>query len=343
VKRWSLGWGGRQVSSLISISMRHYARIVSGAVFFIPLLFFFPATARADQIVDRVVATVDGDPITMQDLRRYATAAGTTLPADDSPGSQAIQRKVLQELIAEKLMDHEMSSIEVDDEQVDRFIAQFEAGNHISEEQLRAELAQHGITWEAYRKRARMEVQKMTMLQTHIRDKVTVTNEQIKSYYESHLADFTSSQERFKLAQILVGVDPTNAPPMLIEAARAKAEGLRKRALKGEDFAQLAAKFSDDDSKAQGGELGYFKPDEINEKILAAIAKLKSGQISEVVKTEHGFHIVKVEEHQEAGVRPLKDVSNLIRDKLAQQQMEVQFKRWVNTELIKDHSVQTNL
>jgi peptidyl-prolyl cis-trans isomerase SurA len=276
-------------------------------------------------------------------LRRYAAAAGTTLPADDSPQSQEIKRKVLQDLIGEKLMDHEINSVEVDDDQLDRFITQFEAGNHITEAQLRDQLAQHGITWEAYRKRARQELQKMTMLQHQVRDKVVVTQAQIEVYYKSHLADFTSSQERFKLAQILIAADPATTPPTLMEAARAKAEAVRKRALKGEDFSQLAARYSDDDSKAQGGELGYFKPDEINEKILAAISKLKAGQISEVVKTSHGFHIVKVEEHQEAGVKPLKEVSERIREKLAEQQMEVQLKHWVNTELIKDHSVQTYL
>ena len=323
--------------------MKHYARLSIAAAILFLLPPFFPAPARADQIVDRVVATVDGDPITMQDLRKYAAASGTTLPADDSPQSQQIKRDVLEKLIGEKVMDHEMSSVEVDDDQVDRFIAQFEAGNHITDAELRDQLAQHGITWEAYRRRARQELQKMTMLQQHVRDKVVITNQQIEFYYKTHLADFTSSEERFKLAQILVAADATTTPPALMEAARAKAAALRKRAVKGEDFAQLASTYSDDDSKAQGGELGYFKPNEVNDQILAAISKLKSGQISEVVKTSHGFHIVKVEEHQEAGVRPLKDVSQRIRDKLAEAQMEIQFKRWLNTELIKDHSVQTYL
>ncbi len=323
--------------------MKPYARLSIAAALLFLLPPFFPAPARANQIVDRIVATVDGDPITMQDLRKYAAASGTILPADDSPQSQQVKRDVLEKLIGEKVMDHEMSSVEVDDEQVDRFIAQFEAGNHITDAQLREQLAQHGITWEAYRRRVHQEVQKMTMLQQHVRDKVVITPQQIEFYYKSHIADFTSSEERFKLAQILVAVDATTTPPTLMEAARAKAEALRKRALKGDDFSELAATYSDDDSKAQGGELGYFKPDEVNDQILAAISKLKAGQISEVVKTSHGFHIVKVEEHQEAGVRPLKDVSERIRDKLAQEQMEIQFKRWVNTELIKNHSVQTYL
>ena len=340
MKKWSRGWGGRPVSSLIK-SMKHYARISIAAAMLFLLPPFFHTAVRADQIVDRVIATVDGDPITMQDLRRYAAASGTILPPDDSPGSQQIKHDVLEKLISEKVIDHEMSAVEVDDDQVDRFIAQFEAGNHITDAQLREQLQQHGITWESYRKRVRQEIQKMTMLQQHVRDKVVITPQQIEFYYKTHIADFTSSEERFKLAQILIAADPITTPPTLMEAARAKAEAVRRRALKGEDFSELAALYSDDDSKAQGGELGYFKPDEVNDQILAAISKLKAGQISEVVKTSHGFHIVKVEEHQEAGVRPLKDVSQRIRDKLVEEQMETQFRRWVNTELIKDHSVQT--
>jgi peptidyl-prolyl cis-trans isomerase SurA len=323
--------------------MVYFARIIAGVALLAVLVSLCPATAEADQIVDRVVATVDGDPITMHDLTKYAAAAGVQLPPDDSPQSMEIKRHALENLIGEKLVDHEMSTIDVDDEQVDRFIAQFEAGNHVTDAQLRAQLAQHGISYEAYRRRARQEVQKMTMIEQQVRDKIIITKDQIEVYYNSHRDEFSSTQERYKLAQILIAFDATRAPPMVVQAARAKAEGVRRRAVKGDDFAELAAKYSDDDSKAQGGELGYFKPDEINDQILAAISKLKSGQISPVVKTTHGFHVVKVEEHDEAGVKPLSVVSGQIREKLAAQEMQQQFKHWGNTELIKSHSVQTYL
>jgi len=323
--------------------MKKFARIVIGATLWFLLLSLAPAAARADQLVDRVVATVDGDPITMQDLKKYAATTGTSMPTDDSPESQEIQKKALAEVISQKLVDHEVSTVEVDDDQVDRFIASFEAGNHITDTQLRDQLAQHGISYDAYRKRARQEVQKMTIIEREVHDKVVVTRGEIETYYKSHLSAFTVSEERFKLAQILVAVDPTTTPPALVQAARAKAEGLRKKAAKGDDFGALAAQFSDDDSKSQGGELGYFKPDEINDKILAAVSKLKAGEISEVVHTDHGFHVIKVEEHQEAGVKPLSEVSEGIRAKLSQQQMETQFKSWVSKELIKNHSVHTYL
>src|SRR5262249_7883235 len=154
------GRGGPQGNSLTEsiagrdarpTAMIEFARTIIGAMLLGLLLGIFPAAARADQIINRVVATVDGDPITMQDLKKYAAAAGRTLPTDDSPESQEIQRQALTGLIREKLVDHEVSAVEVDDEQVDRFIAQFEAGNHITDAQLRDQLAQHGISYDAYR------------------------------------------------------------------------------------------------------------------------------------------------------------------------------------------------
>src|SRR5208282_2147256 len=205
---------------------RIVARIVAGVAFLALVVSLGPAPAAADQIVDQVVATVDGDPITMHDLTKYAAAAGVQLPPDDSPGSMEIKRHILENLIGEKLVDHEMSTIEVDDDQVDRFIAQFEAGNHITDAELRAQLAQHGISYESYRKRARQEVQKMTMIEQQVRDKITISKSQIEVYYRSHLSEFSSTQERYRLAQILVAFDPVTAPPMVVQAARAKAEGL---------------------------------------------------------------------------------------------------------------------
>ena len=152
--------------------------------------------------------------------------------------------------------------------------------------------------------------------------------------------EFTVKQEKFQLAQILIAVPP-NASPAEVAAAKAKADEVRKKAVAGEDFGDLAKRYSDDDSKAQGGELGMFGPDDIMDEILAAIKNLQPGQISEVVRTKHGFHIVKVEEHAIPGVRPLPAVKEDIRNHLVDQQTRGQLEGWVETDLVKQHDVET--
>jgi len=298
--------------------------------------------AAGEQVVDRVVASVDGNPLTMQDLVNFAKANGLTLPTDNSPASVAIQRKALRALISETALEHEEQGVDVSDEQVDRFVQMFEQQHHVTEMQLRQELAANGISWEEYRRRARMEVQRMALLQRQVSDQIVITDDQVAAYYKAHPKDFMVSQERYKLAQILIAL-PADPTPAQVAAARAKATALDKKARGGADFAQLARKYSDDDSRDAGGELGEFKPDDIIDPILDGIRGLKPGQVSGVIRSNHGFHIVKVEAHDLPGEQPLSEVQEKIRQKLTQQQMQVQFKHWVEVDLIKNHVVHTYL
>ena len=102
---------------------------------------------------------------------------------------------------------------------------------------------------------------------------------------------------------------PPNATPAQVEAARVKAEDIRKQLLAGDDFGKLALQYSDDDSKSQGGELGDFAPDDMIDHIQNAVDHMKVGDISEPIRTNHGFHIIKVEAHEQVGVKPFTEVT----------------------------------
>ena len=104
---------------------------------------------------------------------------------------------------------------------------------------------------------------------------------------------------------------------------------------------QLAAQTSDDDSKSKGGELGYFAPDEVLDEIKTAIANLRPGQTSGVIQSSHGFHIIKVEEHEVPGVRPLGVVSEQIRDRLIDAKAKDHFQQWLDEDLVKNHHVES--
>jgi parvulin-like peptidyl-prolyl isomerase len=185
-----------------------------------------------------------------------------------------------------------------------------------------------------------MELEKMTMLNEELREHITIPQEQIKAYYDAHQDQFTIKKEKYRLAQILVAVAP-NATPAQVSTAKAKAEEARKRALAGEDFSELAKHYSDDDSRAQGGELGVFSPDDIMDEILAGIKNVPPGQVSQVIRTKHGFHIIKVERHDIPGVRPLAVVKEDIRNHLVDEQSRGRMQTWVETELVKQHDVET--
>jgi len=299
-----------------------------------------PCAGRAEE-VDKIVASVDGDPITMHEVRAFAESAGKPLPAGD-PTADPTFKEGLKGLIAQKLLGEEVKKYQdkIDEEQIDKYIEDVEQDRGISDQQLKQSLLQNGVSWDDFRRQAKMELEKAMMLNEELRQRVTIPPEQIQAYYDAHHDEFTVQQEKYKLAQILIAVAP-NASPAEVAAAKAKADLARKKALAGEDFGDLAKRYSDDESKSQGGELGVFGPDDIMDEILAAIKTLQPGQISEVVRSKHGFHVIKVEEHEVPGVRPLAVVKEDIRNHLVDQQTRARLESWVETELVKQHDVET--
>lgn len=300
-----------------------------------------PPSARAQQSVDRVVASVDGEPITMRDIAAFAAANHVSLP-DPNDTSAPMTKEALKGLISERLLQSEVKKYQgqVDENQIKAYMTEFERNAGLTDGQLRAQLQTQGVTYEQFREHAKLELEKMVMIDKEVRQKINISPAEIKAYYDAHPGEFTVKKERFKLAQILIALPPNPTPDQVAEA-RKKAEDIRKQAVNGGDFAALARQYSDDDSKSQGGELGDFARGEMLDPIQNAIDQMKPGQISEPVQSEHGFHIIKLEAHDTPGVKPLPEVSAQIRDKLMTEKAKKQFAKWVETDLVKQHYVET--
>ena len=291
--------------------------------------------------LDRVVASVDGEPITMREVKDFAVKQGQPIQTDDFADSDTAKLAV-KELIGEKLLEQEMKKYDdkVDEAQIDRFIQQLRQDKHMSDAEFRAQLQASGISYDQVRKRARLEIEKAMMIDQEVRGKIDVSNADIKAYYDTHKEDFTITKERLKLAQILIAIPPKPTAAQ-VSAAEKKADMIRARAAKGDDFGDLARVYSDDVSKSNGGELGWFAPSDVMDQILAAVKPLKPGEISAPVRTSHGIHLVKLEEHEVPGVQPLSDVKAPIRAHLVDEQSGAQLQKWVDSDLVKQHYVET--
>lgn len=327
--------------------MRLLARTAIAAAAALIVAAFATLRAGYAETIDSVVAAVDGTPITSYDLKSTAASPGIggplgaaqpgiTVPATDDP------QEKLEAMILQQMLDHESIKYldKLDEGQVDRYIQTVEERNHLTDEQLRGQLKTQGISYDTFRGTIRKQVASMEMFDREVRQKIVVPDTEIEAYYKAHQDEFTTSEEKYRLAQILIAV-PAGATPEQTTEAKKKAEDIRKLAEKGADFGDLARQYSEDDSKSKGGELGEFAPSELNDDIAAAVAKLKAGEISEVAQTKYGFHIVKVEEHVEPGARSLAAVYGEIRDKLASERAKTEFQKWINDKLRQQHFVET--
>ncbi|MGH7918242.1 MAG: peptidylprolyl isomerase, partial [Candidatus Binataceae bacterium] len=245
------------------------ARTVTAVLFGVmAIILTIPCAAAAQQTIDRVVASVDGHPITSHDIHVFKATSGSNLNngtnhaagAPAAPGFPNVNdsRAVLKALITQQMLQDEAQRFadRVNDSEMDRYISNLEQHAHITDAQLRDELRTQHVSYQEFRNNVRKQLEAMTMIDREVRQKIVIPDSQIEAYYKAHPGEFRVSQERYKLAQILIAV-PQGASPDQVAAAKKKADEVHRLLAKGGDFAFLASQYSDDDSKTKGGELGY--------------------------------------------------------------------------------------
>jgi len=287
-------------------------------------------------MVNKILATVDGEPITLYQLKQYSERNLRT-----RQGPALGQSQMLEALITDKVIEKEASDkgIIVRDEDIDRYIEGIKERNHLTDEQLQQALAAQGLTMETYRIQVREDIEKAQLINREIRGKVNVTPEEVERYYKAHLTEY-STPERIEIAHILFHLGP-NPPPDQVVAMTAKAEEVRDRIKKGADFAAMAQQYSDDPSGKDGGKLGWFKPGEMLDEIEKAAEKLKVGEVSEPVRTKAGIHLIKLEGREGASHENLSELQDQIKQQLYNAALEERFEKWLTDELRKRHHVET--
>ena len=160
-------------------------------------------------------------------------------------------------------------------------------------------------------------------------DKIAIPENELKSYYDSHQEEF-KTPEMVRARHILIRVSPSSTDQEK-KKAREKTEEILAKIKKGEDFEKLATQFSEDPgSKQRGGDLGFFPRGRMVKSFEDAAFSLKPGEVSGIVETQFGFHIIKLEEKKEAGVEPFETAREKIRQKLLQEKMKTEVAEFIN-------------
>jgi len=298
------------------------------AALLLPLLVAGPGRG---EIVDRIVATIDGEPITAFELRRYA----------EERGADRLQEgRLLDALITDKLLDKEVAvlGIAARDEEIDRYIEEIKLRNGMDGERFREALGAQGLTVTTYRARVKAEIEKSQLVNREIRQRVNVSPQEIERYYKAHLADYATS-ERVRVRDIFFSVG-SGADEAEIAHVRAKAEEVRQLARDGRDFASLARQFSEGPGAEKGGEIGTFARGQMEQALEDAAFRLKPGEVSEPVQTVAGFHLLRAEEEIAAGHKSLDEVRDTIRDALYNEALEARFQQWLSRDLRERHHVE---
>jgi peptidyl-prolyl cis-trans isomerase SurA len=307
------------------------------AVVLLVALVVAPVVVSAETL-NRIVATIDGDPITLIELERYADAARKR-PGGDQLAND--QRALLDELVLDKIITKQVESLglKASEQQIDNYIESIRTRNNLTEPQLMEALKQQGMSWDQYRTQVRADIERANLINREIRNKVNVSPEEIQRYYEAHIDEYGGGVGRMhaRLISLTVAPDASEADRA---AVKAKADEVRALAADGKDFAKLVKEYSQGPAIDEGGDIGEIDPAQMQSEFAKAVSGLKAGDVSPVIVTPQGFHIIKVDKQTGDGKQPLADVSESIKEKLYKEAMEQRYDRWLNQDLRARHHVE---
>lgn len=298
---------------------------------------FAPAGAHA-AVINRIVATVDGEPITTFQVDTFIRA--NVRGADPGSISAEDRKKVLDLLINDMIVDMESSrlGVGVGNEEVSAYIEQIKKQNNLDDEKLAKALEQQGLTIETYRIQVRKEIQRSQLLARNVRSQVNVTPEEIQKFYDEHKAQFSEADAvtvRHIFFSIPQGVDGQQAGQILSQ----KAKTAYSRLQGGEPFESVARSMSEGPDAAQGGSLGTLKRGEMRPELEQIAFSMREGQFSQPVQSPYGLHILYVEKRHAGTAVPLETVQEQIKERLYAQAVEARFQQWVTEDLRKGHTV----
>jgi peptidyl-prolyl cis-trans isomerase SurA len=258
--------------------------------------------AQPVALVDRIVAVVNKEVVTASELRERLALAERELKRQGTPlpGAPVLERQVLERLIVDRaqLQLARDSGIRVDELQLDRAIERIAENNRLTLSQFRQALERDGVAFDRFRDEVRQQIVLQRLREREVDERIEVSETEIDLYLEEHKIGGPERAE-YNLAHILLRL-PEQASPELIEQARSRAAKARAEAVAGADFASLAASYSDAGDALQGGQMGWRAADRLPELFAAALARMKPGEVSEVLRSPAGFHVLKLLERRGA-------------------------------------------
>jgi len=314
-----------------------------------------PALA-AGQVVEEIITRVNNQIITRSEFERSKDQLKEEVkqqnPADPDKAYASREKDVLRDLIDQQLLLDKGKDLGItgDTELIKRMDQMRKDMKLESMEDLEKEATKQGVSWEDFKQNMRNQIITQKVIGEEVGGKLAIGKDEVQKFYDDHKSEM-EQPEYIRLSEILVapkavtpsitpapdpgaaGSAPAAQPPIdeatkqaadaaALTAAEAKANDLLKQIHDGANFEDIAKKYSDGPSAADGGALGMFKRGQLAKAIEDETFDKKAGDVTGVIHTKQGYVILKVVDHQQAGIPPLKDILPKIQDALYYEKLQ---------------------
>ena len=284
--------------------------------------------------IDGIAATVNSEVITLLDLEKAGQPLverqlSTALKRERAKVKREVLLTVLDGLVLQALQKQRARELglQVSDQEVIEAIGQIRERNTLTEEMMERALQEQGITMEEYREQISEQVLFSKLMQQEVRTRVAVTGEELEAYYEEHKEDYFR-QEKIRVRHLLVKVAAEDDGESAQEARR-EALAILEEFGGGADFADLVRKYSPETAAGDDAVSGWLKRGEFLQQLEEVAFALPAGSVSEPIRSRAGFHLIQVVDKEESSYLSLAAVSDSIEQKLMQDKMERDYKKWL--------------
>lgn len=298
-----------------------------------------PVSATEGKVIEEIVARVNNEVITRSELEHSKVTAEEDAKADcqsrctpeqlkqltDDRQKNALRDLIDQSLLVQRAKDMSIS-VEPD---VIKQLDQIRIENKLdSLEALEKAVESQGLNWEDFKNNIRNGLLTKKVIGSEVGSHINVPKEEIQKYYDEHKAEFVRPEQ---VALRSIEINTAGKDATEIADLKKKADTALKRIQDGEDFGEIAKRYSDGATAKQGGYLGQYKRGELSKGLEDTVFKMKRNDLTEVMETKQGFLIMQVLEHYDEGEQSLAKVENEINEKLYSQRMEPALREYLKT------------
>jgi peptidyl-prolyl cis-trans isomerase SurA len=303
------------------------------SVFILMLILAGAGSARA-RVVEKVVAIINDQPLTLTDVEKYRKKLSTgglvddaLLKLTDTKNLLKDPKALLNHMIDEKLIDTEVKhkNMEVTIERVEQEIRNIAKNNNISRQQLESALRAKGVSMSEYQDFIKTTLERQNLIEREVTSRIRISDEDVSSYYLAKKGPSAAQVFEYSLSHILL--TPKNGGD---EAALNRAKNVEDKLKSGQSFEKVAEQFSEDPAFSKGGLWGSFNAGEMIKPIEEAVRKISPGEITSIIKTPQGYEIIKLNKRTLISDPQLEEERENIRKDLYSDAFKRQLRLWLN-------------
>jgi len=298
------------------------------------LLLYGPISS-SEAVVDRIVAIVNQEIITLSEVEKRT---GPLLDEIQAEGRlqrrekiREVCRGVLERLIEEKLIDQEVKrvGIKATSKEVENALEEIKRQNAASQDDIENALRRDGLTLETFKKEIEKKILRMRLINWAVKTESKVGERELRDFYQNNINRYRRS-ESYRPSHIFFIV-PKEATAEEIREIRKKCQKVLEKIKGGEDFGEMAALYSQDGSAKDRGDLGYFKKGELVPALEKEALRLRIGEVSGIIRTDFGFHLIKLLDRKGGDPPPLEEIKEKVQADYFEREREKGVQQYLST------------